>query len=245
VATDVKPRSNRLLMVLGIVIASLAFFVFLLFGRGGAGSSQGARTIDTVVAAVDIPAGQLISDQIVRVEKFAPEQAPAGAVATIKAATGQYAAVALTKNTALTTGTLVSSQSKLPAAKKPFLDIPAGQVAVSIPAGGELLSVGGFIQPEDRVDILWAPTPSAWQVAFQNLKVAHVGPVGGANAQGIATSFVVFVSVDDAQALSLLFANGSYKYVLRSQADAAKNDTVTSGGTTLPALNSRFHVPTP
>jgi Flp pilus assembly protein CpaB len=229
-------------MVLGIVIAALAFFVFLLFGRGGA-STQGARTIDAVVAAVDIPAGQLISEQIVRVEKFAPEQAPAGAVATIKAATGQYAAIALTKNTALTTGTLVSSQSKLPAAKKPFLDIPAGKVALSIPAGGELLTVGGFIQPEDRVDILWAPSPNAWQVAFQNLVVAHVGPVGGANAQGIATSFVVFVSVDDAQALSLLFANGSYKYVLRSQADAAKNDTVTSGGTTLPALNSRFHVP--
>src|SRR2546422_848487 len=127
-------------MVLGIVIAALAFFIFLLFGRGG-GSSQGARNVDVVVAAVDIPAGQQISDQIVRIEKFAPEQVPAGAITKVKEATGQFAAVALTKNTALTGSVLVASQSKLPAVKKPFLDIPAGQVAISIPAGGELQTV--------------------------------------------------------------------------------------------------------
>src|ERR1700716_997497 len=229
-------------MVLGIVIAALAFFIFFAFGRGG-GSNQGARNVDVVVAAVDIPAGQQISDQIVRVEKFAPEQVPVGAITKIKEATGQYAAVAMTKNTALTSSVLVGSQAKLRAAKKPYLDIPTGQVGVSIPAGGELQTVGGFIQPDDRVDILWAPSPDKWQVAFQNLKIAHVGPVAGANTQGISTSYIVFVSVDDAEALSLLFTSGTYKYVLRSQADADKADTVNSGGVTLPQLISRFHVP--
>jgi Flp pilus assembly protein CpaB len=229
-------------MVLGIVIAALAFFIFFAFGRGG-GSNQGARNVDVVVAAVDIPAGQQISEQIVRIEKFAPEQVPVGSVSKIKEATGQYAAVAMTKNTALTTSLLVASQAKLPAAKKPYLDILTGQVAVSIPAGGELQTVGGFIQPDDRVDILWSPSGTTWQVAFQNLKIQHVGPVGGPNTQGVTTSYVVFVSVDDAESLSLLFTTGTYKYALRSQADADKTDTVNSGGVTLPQLTSKFHVP--
>jgi Flp pilus assembly protein CpaB len=230
-------------MVLGIVIAALAFFIFILFGRGGGTGNQGSRNVDVVVAAVDIPAGQAISDQIVRIEKFAPEQVPAGSYSKIKDATGQFAAVALTKNSAITSGVVVASLSKLPPVKKPYLDIPAGQVAISIPGGGELQQIGGYIQPDDRVDVLWNPSGAAWQVAFQNLKISHVGGVGTAQTQGVASSFIVYVSVDDAEALSVLFSNGSFKFVLRSQADAEKTDTVNSGGTTLPQVVSRFHVP--
>jgi Flp pilus assembly protein CpaB len=231
-------------MVLGIVIAALAFFVFILFGRNSATTgNQGTRNVDVVVAAVDIPAGQSISDQIVRIEKFAPEQVPAGSFSKIKDATGQFAAVALTKNSAITNGVVVASLAKLPAVKKPYLDIPTGEVAISIPGGGELQQIGGYIQPADRVDILWSPSPDKWQVAFQNLKIAHVGGVSAAQTQGVASSFVVYVSVDDAEALSVLFANGSFKYVLRSQADVDKNATVSSGGTTLPQFNSRFKIP--
>jgi Flp pilus assembly protein CpaB len=231
-------------MVLGIVFAAVAFFAFILFGRsGGPGTSQGTRNIDVVVASVDIPAGQQITDQIVRIETFAPEQVPAGSYSKIKDATGQYAAVALTKNSAITSGVVVASLSKLPAVKKPYLDIPAGQVALSIPAGGELQQIGGYIQPDDRVDILWAPGGDKWQVSFQNLKISHVGGVGAAQTQGLSSSFIVYMSVDDAEALTLLFGSGTFKYVLRSQADAGKNDTVSSGGVTLPQLLSRFHVP--
>jgi Flp pilus assembly protein CpaB len=230
-------------MVLGIVIAALAFFIFILFGRGGGTSNQGTRNVDVVVAAVDIPAGQAISDQIVRIEKFAPEQVPAGSYSKIKDATGQFAAVGLTKNSAITSGVVVASLSKLPPVKKPYLDIPPGQVAISIPGGGELQQIGGYIQPDDRVDVLWNPAGSAWQVAFQNLKIAHVGGVGAPQTQGVSSSFIVYVSVDDAEALSVLFGNGSFKFLLRSQADAEKTDTVNSGGTTLPQVVSRFHVP--
>lgn len=231
-------------MVLGILIAAFAFFIFILFGRnGGTTSNQGTRNINVVVAAVDIPAGQQISDQLVRIETFAPEQVPAGAFNKIKDVTGQYAAVALTKNSALSSSTLVTTLSKLPPVKKPYLDIPAGQVAISIPGGGELQQIGGFIQPDDRVDILWSPDGTTWQVTFQNLRISHVGPFNSSNVQGISSSFVVFVSVDDAETLSVLFGTGAYKFVLRSQADAEKNDTVSSGGTNLQQFKSRFHVP--
>jgi Flp pilus assembly protein CpaB len=230
-------------MVLGIVIAAVAFFAFIIFGRSGGTTNQGTRNVDVVVAAVDIPAGQAISDQIVRIEKFAPEQVPAGSYSKIKDATGQFAAVALTKNSAITSGVVVASLAKLPAVKKPYLDIPAGQVAISIPAGGELQQIGGYIQPDDRVDVLWAPAGNSWQVAFQNLKISHVGGVGAAQTQGVSSSFIVYVSVDDAEALSVLFGSGSFKFVLRSQADAEKNDTVSSGGTTQQQLIQRFHVP--
>src|SRR5258708_26058130 len=96
-------------MVLGILIAAVAFFIFILFGRGGgSGSNQGARNINVVVAAVDIPAGQQISDQIVRIETFAPEQVPAGAFNKISQVSSQYAALALRTNSAPSTSPLAS-----------------------------------------------------------------------------------------------------------------------------------------
>src|SRR5258708_21200824 len=124
-------------MVLGILIAAVAFFIFILFGRGGGtGSNQGTRNVNVVVAAVDIPAGQQISDQIVRIETFAPEQVPAGAFNQITQVSGQYAAVALSKNSALSSSTLVSTLSKLPPVQKPSLDLPARHVAPPLPVAG-------------------------------------------------------------------------------------------------------------
>src|SRR5438094_7263581 len=123
-ATEVKPRSNRLLMVLGIVVAVVAFLlIILLGGNKGGGNESAGRTIDVVVAAVDIPAGTQISAPLVKVVKFAPDQVPAGAFNVITCAakatgctdvTGQFASVALPKNSALTTSNVVSSTAKLP-----------------------------------------------------------------------------------------------------------------------------------
>ena len=179
------------MMVLGIIVAVVAFvLVIILGGRGGGGTAD--RNTDVVVAAVDIPAGTQITDQMLKIDKFVAEQVPAGAQNKIKDASGQYAAVTLSKSTVVTKDNLVSTQSKLPAQKKPYLDIPTGQVAVSIPYGAELQAVSGYIQEGDKIDILYSPNPSdvqkvVWKVTFQNLKVSKLGAVQtnatGAQAQ--------------------------------------------------------------
>ena len=234
-------------MVLGIVIAIVAFLLVIFLG-GGKGGGDNGRTQDVVVSAVDVPAGQQVSEALVKVVKFAPDQVPQGAMTATKTAIGQYAAVALPKNTVLTNSNLVSTVSKLPAAKKPYLDIPAGQVAIAIPAGGELQAVAGYLQQDDRVDILFNPSGSSkdtWKTTYQNLKIARIGgPVSGNQQQsGTASSLVVYVSLDDAENLSVLFSSGNYKLALRSQQDATKNDTTTTAGATSDSFLAKFNVP--
>jgi Flp pilus assembly protein CpaB len=258
-ATDVKPRSNRLLMVLGLVIAAVAFIAVVVFA-GNRGSSGGPSTTQkVVVTAVDVPAGTQISPQLVKTVDAAAEVVPAGAYGTITCAPkgggctdvdGQFAAVALPKNTVLTQSNLVSSTAKLPPTLKPYLDIPAGQVAVTIPAGGELQAVGGFIQPDDRVDVLASGLPGqkqgTWKAVYQNIVIKHVGPVGSANTQGISSSYILFVPLDQAENLSYLFASGTYKFVLKSQKDATPTDTLgpaNTSGASQDTFNSKFAIP--
>ena len=236
-------------MVLGVIVAVVAFLlVVLLFGGKGSGGDNGSRTQDVVVAAVDIPAGEQVSDALVKIVKFAPDQLPSGAFVTTKTAVGQYAALALPKNTALTASNLVSTVAKLKPVPKPYLDIPTGQVAIAIPAGGELQSVANYIQQDDRVDIIYQPagsTKGVWKITYQNLKIARIGgpTASGSSAPAAATSLVVYVSPDDAENLSLLFASGNYKLALKSQLDANKTDTVNTAGATTDSFFAKFNIP--
>jgi Flp pilus assembly protein CpaB len=233
-------------MVLGIVIAAVAFLLFVFLGQGNRGSSTSARTQPVVVSVVDIPAGQQVSEALVQVVNFAPDQVPTGAMTAIKSAVGQYAAVALPKNTVLTNGNLVSTTAKLPVAKRPYLDIPAGQVAIAIPAGGELQAVGGNLQQDDRVDIIFSSTAAVkpfWKTTFQNLKVAHFGGAATSATPAAVTSLIVYVSLDDAENLSFLFANGNFKLALRSQQDATKTDVTNTAGVNVDSFSAKFNLP--
>ena len=237
-------------MIIGIVIALVAAALVIITGGGKQSSDNGARSQEVVVAAVDIPSGSQVSDSLVKVVKFAPDQVPAGAVTSTKVAVGQFAAIALPKNMLLTNTDLVATTKQLPAQKKPYLDIPAGQVAIAIPMGGELQAVAGWIQQDDRVDIIYNPAGTSkvvWKTTYQNLRVAHLGgPAatgGSAAAAGTTTSMIVYVNLEDAENLTLLFSSGNYKLALRSQADAAKNDTLPSAGATTDTLYAKFNIP--
>jgi Flp pilus assembly protein CpaB len=237
-------------MVLGVIVAVVAFLLVVLLGNRGGGDNAGARTQDVVVVAIDagVPAGQQVSDATVKIVKFAPDQIPSGAITVAKEAVGQYAAVALPKNTVLTSSNLVGTVAKIPVAKKPYLDIPTGQVAIAIPAGGELQAVAGYIQQDDRVDIILNPTGSSkgiWKTTYQNLKIARIGgpAASGSSAPATSSSLVVYVSLDDAETLSLLFASGNYKLALKSQLDANKTDTVNTAGATPDSLFAKFNIP--
>ena len=234
-------------MIIGIVIALVAAGLVIVTGGGKQSSDNGARSQDVVVAAVDIPVGSQVSDSLVKVVKFAPDQVPVGTVTTTKAAVGQFAAVALPKNMLLTNTNLVASTKQLPAQKKPYLDIPAGFVAIAVPMGGELQAVGGWIQQDDKVDILFNPsgtTKPIWKTTYQNVRVAHLGgPAAAGGAAATASSMILYVTLDDAENLAQLFASGNYKLALKSQADAAKNDILPSAGATNDSLLAKFNIP--
>jgi len=260
-ATEARPRSNRLLMVLGIIVAVVAFLiVFLLYGTKGGGGGTSGQTTSVVVAAVDIPVGTQISEQLVTTVSVSAATAPADAFSAVNcpkdqpsctnAAVGQFAAVALPKNTILSQSNVVSSVSKLPPVKKPYLDIPTGDVAVSVPAGGELQAVGGWIQPGDRVDVIATGLPGeksgVWKTVFENLIIQRVGPVGSANTQGLSSSYILYVPLAQAEEVTYFFANSTYKMALKSPTDYKPDDALTPGttaGVDQNAFNAKYGVP--
>ncbi len=230
-ATDVKPKGNRLLVILGVAAFVAAFALLLALGQSAAGRSSGgaARSVQVVVAAREIPLATQVTKEMVQTTKYAPDQVPPGTFPSVDAVVGKFTGVAIHLNQVLADNLLVNQASDVKAAKQPYLDIAAGQVAIQIPTG-EMIGVGGYIQPEDRIDII-VTQDRITKTAFKNLRILRVGPAGSANARGISSSFTVTVSLPEAEQLKYLIENLSYKYVLKSVKDYDQLDPPTPGVT--------------
>jgi pilus assembly protein CpaB len=238
-ATDVKPKGNRLLMILGVAVFLGALLLNLALGRTPAGGGGGpARSIQVVVAAKEIPAATQLTKDMLQAMKFSPDQIPTGTYAAVESVVGKFTAIPLHTNQVVSDNELVASASGVQTPKQPYLDIPSGQVAMQIPTG-ELVGVGGFVQPEDRIDII-ATQPKdpsigvpneITKTTFKNLRVLRVGPAGSANTRGISSSFTVLVPLAQAEELKFLIDKLSYKYVLKSVKDYDQADPGTAGVT--------------
>ncbi len=230
-ATDVKPRSNRLLVIVGVAIAVGASLLNLALAHtpAGSGGGGGGRSVQVVVAAKEIPAATQLTKDMLATTKFSTDQVPPGAYPAVDAAVGKFTAITIHQNQVLSDNLVVQSADKVATPKQPYLDIPKGQVAIQIPTG-ELVGVGGYVQPEDRIDII-VTQEKITKATFTNLRILRVGPAGSANTRGISSSFTITVPLAQAEQLKYLIENLSYKYVLKSVQDYDKPDPVTTGVT--------------
>ncbi len=250
-ATEVKPKSNRILLIFGFFLAIVAFGGALLVGRTGGGANSlvtGPRNIPAVVATKDIPASTQITADMVTIVQYSGDQAPPFAYRTKEVVVGKFAAIPIHKDSAIIDYDLVSDASGVQPAKQAFLPIPKGMVAMQIPTG-ELVGIGGNIQPDDRIDIMvsYNPNPAdprqktKTATTFTNLQIIRVGPAGAANARGITSSLTVIVTLQQAQELKWLLDNTNYKYVLRSVQDYPVPEVAT-GITDIDTFNNTYHV---
>ena len=106
---------------------------------------------------------------------------------------------------------------------------------------GELVGAGGYIQPDDRIDVI-VTLGSTTKTAFSNLHVLRVGPAGGTNARGISSSLTVLVTLKQAEDLKYLIDNTSYKYVLESIKDYDVPAPDTGGGTDVNSFKATYHL---
>ena len=249
-ATEVKPKSNRILLIFGVFLAIVAFAGALLVGRTSGGSGgviSTGRTVDVVVATQEIAPTTPITTQLITIAKI-PEEglAPYAFQAKDKGLVlGKYAAIQIHKDAQIIDTDLVTDVGQVQPTKQAYLPLDSGQVAMQIPTG-ELVGVGGYIQPDDRIDIITTFTPphsqkSETAVTFTNLRVLRVGPAGGANTRGISSSLTVVVSLQQAQELKWLLDNTNYKYVLKFVGDYGKTDAPTSQ-TDADSFASNYHV---
>lgn len=256
-ATEVKPKSNRILLIFGVFLAIVAFGGALLVGRtsgGPAAIGGGAKSIDVVVATKDIAASTQITADLVTIQKFSEDQTPPFAFHSKDLVVGKYAAIPIHAGSALIDYDVVSDAGSVQPAKQAFLPIPAGMVAMQIPTG-ELVGVGGFIQPDDRIDIVATanvcPVDGNQQpitnkckmetkTTFTNLHIIRVGPAGGTNSRGISSSLTVVVTLKQAEDLKFLLDNTNYKYVLKSVKDYDQVDPETTPTTDI-SFTATYH----
>ena len=247
-ATEVKPKSNRILLIFGIFLAALAFGLNLLLARtpsGGTSFGGGAKNVPVVVATKDIAASTQITADMIQVLNFSTDQAPPFAFRAKDAVVGKYASIPIHANQAIADNLLVTTQSEVKAAKQPFLDIPSGMVAMQIPTG-ELVGAGGYIQPDDRIDVIVSYQPNGTKnprtkVAFTNLRILRVGPAGGPDTRGITSSLTVIVPLKEAEDLKWAIDNTNYKYVLKSVKDYDVPDP-DAPATDIDSFTATYHV---
>jgi Flp pilus assembly protein CpaB len=236
-ATEVKPKSNRILLIFGVFLAIVAFGGALLVGRTSGGTTAiggGTKNVPAVVATKDIPASTQITADMVTVQDFSQDQAPPYAFRAKDLVVGKFAAIPIHTGAAIIDYDVVTDAGSVQPPKQAFLPIPAGMVAMQIPTG-ELVGAGGYIQPDDRIDIIVTATVGTaanakpmTKTTFTNLHIIRVGPAGGANTRGISSSLTVIVTLKQAEDLKYLLDNTNYKYVLKSVKDYDVPDPATT-----------------
>ncbi len=145
-------RSNRLILLIGLLLAVVAFVgVILLTGNGGSGTSTpvAPTTAKIVVAAQDIPIGTKITSDLVTTKDIAIADKPADAPGDVSAVIG------LTVRTPVTAGQMITPTTFSATASLTSItdSLDAGLSAISVQVD-QVSGVGTLVQPGDRVDVV-------------------------------------------------------------------------------------------
>ncbi|MDI3269323.1 MAG: Flp pilus assembly protein CpaB [Bacillota bacterium] len=190
------------------------------------------ETVQVVVAKRPIPARTLLTSEDVTVKEFPRDFLPKGAVTDVADAVGKMTVAPLAEEEVILKGHLAGPDVKLQLS----FHIPKGYRAMSFGVS-ETTGVAGFVEPGDRVDIIWTlahdnqgfpePKPRS-QIVVENALVLAVGqdPTvrtkdGRGQLEGY-TSLTLALTPDEALQVALAGEEGTLRFVLRAAGDEGK-----------------------
>jgi Flp pilus assembly protein CpaB len=220
-------------VIVGILLVVVAFVGVLVFsqlvGRGGKTTIIGAAhdlKTQTVLTDADLTTVQV-------------DVVPTGAIKDKANASGKFVRNDIKAGVAVLDTDLAAPANATPA--KLYFALPAGKVALNIPAG----DISPYVQPGDQIDVIatpkttgqqpGTPTNSQTKATLKGLRVLAVGaPQSGQLAQGapaapLGGNLVVQVSLQDAETLEFIVKNTDFTYVLKSPLDVNAGDPTTTG----------------
>jgi Flp pilus assembly protein CpaB len=204
-----RPGGGRLFIIIGVLLAVVAFgAVFLLSSLGGGGAIGGGPTTSVVIAKQSIPLRHQLTSADVEVAK-ASVNGDASLGNTYPATTdvmGLVSEVNISRGSIVTSDMLARDVSLVPAGAAPaYLPLAKGYVAMTIPTG-EQQGVAGHISVGDYITIIasaqlttfstatGAQQSAARQVSktvFTQLRIIGLGPASNgvqpANGGGVST----------------------------------------------------------
>ena len=159
-------RSNRLVLLIGIFLAIVAFIliVMMLGGGGGIGDnrpSASPTTAKVVVAARNIDLGATIQQPDVTTKDIPVDSKPVDSYGDTSLVVGQVA------RSSVTSGQLISGTVLNGGGGIQNIETPAGYVAISVQVD-QVTGVGTIIKPGDFVDLISGFTAEKVPVVIPN-----------------------------------------------------------------------------
>jgi len=210
-STTLKRRRLVIAVVAAVVAAgSIILLVSYVSGQRVTVSAPAGASVATskvVVATSDLAAGARLTPTNVGTADYPVAALPPGGPGLYFTdvrkllAPAQYTATRLPKGTVILSTLVVADP--VPATTQPPIDIPhAGDVAISIPFS-ESTGAGGFVQPEDHIDILVDDASGNVHYAFQDVRVIKVG---GKAEQGSTSANLLLIELPREEAAALAYA---------------------------------------
>ena len=220
------------LFIVGVVLALVAFLVMLGFGLLFANRATPGGSVRMVVATHDIDARAPINPLTDLGMSTIPLSAqPQHGFFAVSELANYSAVVPIYKGEVITENVVESSPGQVLTGQDSYLPIPQGFVALTLPTS-EQTGVAGYIAQGDYIDVIATVNTSAFspvsphqvtRTVFTNLHVIRVGPQTTepkqGQAQGVASSLTVVMSLCDAQYMDWLTLNSVLKYALLSYHD--------------------------
>ena len=217
-------RESRSWIFLGVGLLLAALTGFALYGlaqqTAHPAAAVAARTVDVVVANVDIPLRTVITADVIERRSFPADLVPAGALTREADALGQTTIAPLARGQTIVSGQLSVAEGTNGAS----VTIQKGSVLVAFPTT-DPLSAAGLVNVGDRVDILASiiqgtgADAKVSQTTLQNLEVIDI--LAPTKEQPQRATALVF-AVDHQVALVLKYLRDSQATIdlaIRSRAE--------------------------
>lgn len=208
-----------------IITAFFALFttglVYVYLNQVSAASEANKVKTDTVVVALTtIPGHIKVTADMLETKEIAEDAVHPDALTSIDDVVGGTTTTDLVAGEQILSERIVSDTGAGPLAYR----VPENMRAITVPTT-EVDSIGGYIMPGDKIDIL-ARYPSSEDVPvvekIQNIEVLEKGPyaVSAEGEQaGVPTSITILVTPGQADSVANASLNGSLYFTLRNPVD--------------------------
>ncbi len=248
-----RPGGGRLFIIVGLLLAVLAFGAVFLIG-GSSGGVVGGPNTTVIVAKQSIPLRHQITSADLDVAKAQVNGSAtlSNTYSSVSDVVNLISEINISKGTVLTSDMLAKDINLVPSGSAPaYLPLAKGYVAMTIPTG-EQMGVAGHISLGDYITVIVStaltvfnqtgqqqgPTKIVSKTVFINLRVIGLGPAaaavqpaaGGSSSSGAATSGVtssltVELTQCDAEYMTWFLGNTTVRYTLESFKDYSSAPT--------------------
>jgi pilus assembly protein CpaB len=174
-------RSNRLVLLIGVFLAVVAFvLIVVMFGNqtGPTARATPATIIKTVVAAQDIPLGATLTAEMLSTQDLKISERKNGAFENPSLIIGQ------TVRRKITTGAQLERADFQDGVAGGRLDVPPGQRAIGVQVD-QVTGVGTLIKTGDYVDLVLGVTGDKFPVVTLNPDDESITVVAGLNSTSV------------------------------------------------------------